>query len=195
MATGLVSLLFGVAGCSSAPVSATPTPTQTTASASPSTSPVPAPSTPSAKAAGQTLIPIQGYTYTTAPAEIRQMLAGLDATGMVTSVGRGVKDSSGAVVAAIVLAQYNPKLTALMKKMTVSQILAGAVKGGKAFGTGKATVTSLVLSGNQVRLLQTSSTVMAVAYKPGGMLIEVFGGVPASVLRVAAAYLAAAASQ
>lgn len=180
MATGLVSLLFGVAGCASAPVSETPAQTIAPANAA------------SAKAAGHTLIPIQGYTYTTAPAGIRQMTAGLDATGMVSSVvGRGVKDSSGAVVAAIVLAQYNPKLTALLKKASISQVLAGAVKGAKAFGKGKATVTSLVLSGNQVRLLRTSSVSFAVAYKPGGLLIEILGGAPGPVIKVATAYLAA----
>jgi hypothetical protein len=120
------------------------------------------------------------------------MTVGLDASGMVSAVvGRGVKDRSGAIVAAIVLSQYNPKLTVLLNKRTVGQVLAGAVKGANAFAPGKDTVTSRVLSGNQVRLFQTASVSMAMAYKPGGKLIEVIGPAPGPVLGVTAAYLAA----
>ncbi len=190
MAACLGSLLFGVVGCAAAPISTTPA--QTAASPSSIPSPASASSTPSAEAAGLTLFPIAGYTYTTPPAAIRQMTVGLDASGMVSAVvGRGVKDRSGAIVAAIVLSQYNPKLTVLLNKRTVGQVLAGAVKGANAFAPGKDTVTSRVLSGNQVRLFQTASVSMAMAYKPGGKLIEVMGPAPGPVLGVTAAYLAA----
>ncbi|MDQ1483234.1 MAG: hypothetical protein QOF35_1310 [Actinomycetota bacterium] len=110
-------------------------------------------------------------------------------------VGSAVKDRSGALVAAIVLAQYNPKLTVLLKKRTVDQVLAGAVQGAKASAPGKATVTSRVFSGSQVRLVHTAAMSMAVSYKPGGKLIEVLGPAPAPVLRVIAAYLAASANR
>jgi hypothetical protein len=63
--------------------------------------------------------------------------------------------------------------------------------GAKAFIPGKATVTSRVLSGNQVRLVRTASASLAISYKTGGKLIEIFGSSSATVLKVAAAYLAA----
>jgi len=111
---------------------------------------------------------------------------------MVSSVrSRGVRDRSGALVGAIVVVQYNPKLTVLLKKRTTSQILAGAVMGAKAFAPGKATVTSRVISGNQVRLIRTASASVAITYKTGGKLVQIFGSSSATVLRVASAYLEA----
>src|ERR1035437_11127809 len=108
MAACLGSLLLRVVGCAAAPISTTPA--QTAASPSSIPSPASASSTPSAEAAGLTLFPIAGYTYTTPPAAIRQMTVGLDASGMVSAVvGRGVKDRSGAIVAAIVLSQYKDR--------------------------------------------------------------------------------------
>jgi len=127
---------------------------------------------------------------------MRQMASGLEATGVVSSVvGRGVKDRSGTLVAAIMVLQYNPKLTALAKKRSASQVLAGAVQGARATSQGKVDVTSLVLSGNQVRLLRTASTSVAIFYVPGGKLFQVIGPAPAPVRRVTEAYLAALTAQ
>jgi hypothetical protein len=155
-AVGLVALLSGTVGCSAASVSTAPTKT----SASPSTS-VPtlsASSTPSAQASALTVISVPGYTYTDPPAEVKQMAEGLDASGMVTStVGRGVKDGSGTEVGAIILFQYNPKLTVLLDKTAPSKILDGAVNDAKANIPGKPTVTAHVLSGSHVRLVQSAS--------------------------------------
>jgi hypothetical protein len=191
---GVVALLLGVVGCSPASVSTAPTQTATSPSSSSST-PF-ASSTPSADAAGLTVIPIPGYTYTTLPAQMKKMADAMDATGMVTSVvGRGVQDGSGTKVAAIMLMQYNPKLTVLIDKRPTSQILDGAAKGARAFTTDKTTVTAHVLSGSQVRLVQTASLSMLVSYKHGGLLIEVFGPSPASVLSFTGAYLRAGANQ
>jgi len=121
------------------------------------------------------------------------MAEGLDASGMVTStVGRGVKDGSGTEVGAIILFQYNPKLTVLLDKTAPSKILDGAVNDAKANIPGKPTVTAHVLSGSHVRLVQSASISMAVAYKQGGQLIEVIGPSPTPVLNFTGAYLAAA---
>jgi hypothetical protein len=142
------------------------------------------------------VIGVPGYTYTTLPAQLQQMSNLVHATGMVTSVaGRGVKDGSGTDVAAIMLLQYNPNMTALLEKRTVNQILDGAAKGAQAFTTGKTTVTTHVLSGRQMRLVQHASQSMGVAYQHGGVLIEVYGPTPASVLSFTSAYLAASSNQ
>jgi hypothetical protein len=126
---------------------------------------------------------------------MKKMSDAMDASGMVTSiVGRGVQDLSGTDVAAIMLMQYNPKLTVLIDKRPTSQILDGAAKGAKAFTTAKATVTAHVLSGSQVRLVQTATLSMTFSYRHGGVLMEVFGPTPASVLRFTGAYLSATAN-
>gem|GEM_PF-3374907 len=162
--------------------------TQTLASHSSSTPS--ASSTTSAAAAGLSVIDVPRYSYTALPAELRQMADGMVTTGMVTStVGYGVKDSSGTEVAAIILFQYNPKLTVLEDKTTPSKILDGAVKGVKAFTPGSTTVTDHVLSGIQVRLIKSASTSMAMAYIHGGQMIEVFGQTPAAALSFTGAYL------
>jgi len=123
------------------------------------------------------------------------MVSNLEATGMVSSVvGNGVADSSGNVVAALVLAQYNPKLTVLLDKQSPTKILGGAVKGAQAFSTGRSTVTNHVLHHTQVRLIQSAQISVAVSYQKGGMLIEVLGPTPAAVLAFMNAYLGATAS-
>src|SRR5450631_2645400 len=137
-AVGVVSLLFGVVGCSSVST----TPAQNAASH--------ASSTPSTDVTGPKVIGVPGYTYTAVPTELKHYTDGLEATGMVTAtVGRGVQDGSGALVAAIFLMQYNPKLTALLDKSSPSQLLDGSAKVVKVLLPGKTTVTAHVLSGNQ----------------------------------------------
>ncbi len=164
--------------------------------ASPSASIPPVSRTTSAAAAGLTVIRVPGYSYTALPPELKPMTDGLDATGMVASVvGRGITNSSGARIAAIVLVQYNPKLAALMDKRPVSALLAGGVKGAQGFIPGKTTVTDHVLSGNQVRLVHSASTSLAMAYKHGGELIEVIGPTPEAVLSFTGAYLLASANR
>jgi hypothetical protein len=136
------------------------------------------------------VIPVPRYSYTALPAELKQIADGMVTTGMVTStVGRGVKDASGTEVAAIIVFQYNPKLTVLMDKTTPSKILDGAVKGARAFIPGRTTVTAHMLSGSEVRLVQAASTSIAVSYKHGGQMIEVFGQTTATVLSFSGAYL------
>jgi hypothetical protein len=167
--------------------------TQTLASPNSST---PSAATTSAIVEELTVIRVPRYSYTALPAELKQMADGMVTTGMVTSsVGRGVKDSSGTEAAAIILFQYNPKLTALMDKTTPSKILDGAVKGARAFTSGRTTVTDQVLSGIQVRLVKSTSTSMAMVYIHGGELIEVFGPAPAAVLSFTDAYLLASANR
>jgi hypothetical protein len=164
--------------------------------ASPSASTPPVSRTTSAAAAGLTVIRVPKYSYTALPPELKPMTDGLDATGMVTSVvGRGITDGSGARIAAIVLMKYNPKLTALMDKRPVSQLLAGGVKGAQGFIPGKSTVTDHVLSGNQVRLIHSASASMAMVYIHGGELIEVFGPTSEGVLSFTGAYLLASANR
>jgi ABC-type Fe3+-hydroxamate transport system substrate-binding protein len=175
--------------------SATSTSPTAAIAASPDSSTASASGKPSAAAAGLTVIRVPGYTYTAPPAELKRIADGMDATGMVTSVvGRGVKDGSGTRVGAIMLTQYNPKLTVLMDKKPASELLTDAVKGIKAFTPGKVTVTDRVLSGTPVRLVQDASTSMAMVYLHGGKLIEVRGPNPAEVLRFTGAYLKASAS-
>jgi hypothetical protein len=164
--------------------------------ASPSASTPPVSRTTSAAAAGLTVIRVPKYSYTALPPELKPMTDGLDATGMVTSVvGRGITDGSGAHIAAIVLMKYNPKLTALMDKRPVSELLAGGVKGAQGFIPGKSTVTDHVLSGNQVRLVHSASASMAMVYIHGGELIEVFGPTREAVLSFTGAYLLASANR
>jgi len=116
----------------------------------------------------------------------------MGATGMVTStVGRGVKDASGTEVGAIMLMQYNPKLTALLDKQSVSKILRGAVAGAQGMIPGKETVTSHVLSGIPVRLLRGKEVSIAIVYTRGGHLMQVIGPEPDPVLTFTGAYLAA----
>ena len=91
--------------------------------------------------------------------------------------------------------QYNPTLTVLMDKRPVGELLAGGVKGAKAFVLGKTTVTDHVLSGSQVRLVQSESTSLAMVYLHGGKLIEVLGSTPAKVLKFTGAYLVASANR
>lgn len=169
------------------------TSTQTLASPNPST-----PSASTTPAIGQepTVLRVPRYNYTALPPELKPMTDGLDATGMVTSVvGRGITDGSGARIAAIVLLQYNPKLTAIMDKRPVSDLLAGGVKGAQGFIPGKTTVTDHVLSGNQVRLVHSASTSLAMVYLHGGELIEVIGATPEAVLSFTGAYLLARANR
>jgi len=169
------------------------TSTQTLASPNPSTT-----SASTTTAIGQelTVIPVPKYSYTALPPELKPMTDGLDATGMVTSVvGRGIKDGSGTRIAAIVIMQYNPKLTALMDKKPVSELLASGVKGVQGFIPGKTTVTNHVLSGNQVRLVHSASTSLAMVYIHGGELIEVIGATPEAVLNFTGAYLLARANR
>jgi hypothetical protein len=190
-AFGVVALFFAVVGCSATSVSTTPTP----AVGSPSSiGPTPSASrTASADAVGLALVPVPGYTYTDPPAELKQAADGLDATGMVTStVGRGVQDGSGAKVGAIMLAQYNPKLTVILDQQTPSQNLDPLTKAFE--GQPGKTVTTHVLSGNQVRLLQGADASIAFAYRHGGVLIEVIGVTPARALSFTGAYLAASAN-
>lgn len=169
------------------------TSTQALASPNPST---PSASTRSAIRQELTVIRVPRYSYTALPPELKPMTDGLDATGMVTSVvGRGITDGSGAHIAAIVLMQYNPKLTAIMDKRPVSQLLAGGVKGAQGFTPGKTTVTDHVLSGNQVRLVHSASTSLAMVYIHGGELIEVIGATPEAVLSFTGAYLLARANR
>jgi hypothetical protein len=164
--------------------------------ASPNSSTPSASSTTSAAAAGLTVIRVPAYSYTALPPQLKPMADGMDATGMVTSVvGRGVKDGSGTQIAAILLMQYNPKLTVLMDKRPASELLAGGVKAVQGFIPGKATVTDHVLSGSQVRLVQSASTSMAMVYIHGGELIEVIGPTPADVLNFTGAYLVASANR
>jgi len=138
------------------------------------------------------VISVPGYTYGTPPAQLRQAAETMGATGMVTStVGRGVKDASGTEVGAIMLMQYNPKLTVLLDKKSISQILGGAVTGMKGMTPGKMTVTSHVLSGSPVRLLRGREVSVAIVYSRGGHLTQVIGPAPAPVLKFTAAYLAA----
>jgi hypothetical protein len=164
--------------------------------ASPSASTPPVSRTTPAAAAGLTVIRVPGYGYTALPPELKPMTDGMDATGMVTSVvGRGITDGSDARIGAIVLMQYNPKLTVLMDKKSVSELLAGGVKGVQGLTPGKTTVTDHVLSGNQVRLIKSASTSMAMAYIHGGQLIEVMGPTSANVLKFTGAYLLASANR
>jgi Na+/H+-translocating membrane pyrophosphatase len=176
-------LLFGVVGCSSVSTA----PTQNAASH--------ASSTPSTDVTGPKVIGVPGYTYSAVPPELKHYTDGLDATGMVTAtVGRGVHDGSGALVAAIFLMQYNPKLTPLLDKSSPSQILDGSAKAVGVLLPGKNTVTAHVLSGNQVRLVHGTKASIAIAYRHGGQLIQVIGPTPAAVLSFTGAYLAASAN-
>jgi hypothetical protein len=132
------------------------------------------------------------------PAQMKQMFTGLNATGMVTSVvGRGVKDDSGSLVAAIVLSQYNPKLTVLLDKLAPAKILDSGIKMMAAVMPDKLTTTTHVLSGSQVRLIHDASLPgsMAMSYIHGGVLVEVIGPTPASVLSFTGVYLAAVANK
>lgn len=182
-AVGVVSLFFGVAGCSSVST----TPTQNAASH--------ASSTPSTDVTGPKVIGVPGYAYTPVPTDLKHYTDGLEATGMVTAtVGRGVQDGSGALVAAIFIMQYNPKLTALMDKSSPSQLLDGSAKVAKVLLPGKTTVTAHVLSGNQVRLVQGAKASIAIVYRHGGQLIQVIGSTPAAVLSFTGAYLATSAN-
>lgn len=164
--------------------------------ASPGASTPPVSRTTSAAAAGLPVTPVPGYSYTALPAELKGLTDGMDSTGMVASVvGRGITDTSGAQIGAIVLMQYNPKLTALMDKRPVSELLAGGVKGAQGFIPGKTTVTDHVLSGSQVRLVESASASMAMAYVHGGELIEVIGPTAANVLTFTGAYLKASVNR
>ncbi|HEY5246880.1 MAG TPA: hypothetical protein VIJ15_00315 [Dermatophilaceae bacterium] len=135
---------------------------------------------------------VPGYTYGEPPATLKQSSEAMDASGMFTStVVRGVKDGSGTEVAAIILMQYNPKMTVLLDKKSPSKILDGGVMGLKASIPGKMTVTSQVLSGTPVRLVKGADVSFAIVYKHGGELIQVAGPKAAPVLKFTGAYLAA----
>lgn len=124
------------------------------------------------------------------------MPAALDATGMVTSfAARGVRDSNGAEVGAIIVSQYNPKLTVMLDKLSPKQLSDATLKMAKAMIPGNPTVTTQVRSGVRVLLVQDPEAAMTVVYKPGGHLIEVAGPKPGPVLDFTTAYLAASASR
>jgi hypothetical protein len=140
------------------------------------------------------VVTVPGYTYSEAPAQLDKAFEAMSATGMVSStIGRSVKEDSGAEVGAVVLMQYNPKLTALLDKKSPGKILDGAVLGAKAMVPGKTTVTSKVLSGSPVRVVQGDQVSLVVFYKHGGQLVQVIGPAPAPLLAFAGAYLAASA--
>lgn len=104
-----------------------------------------------------------------------------------------MQDGSGNLVATIILARYNPKLTVLMEKQSTSKILDGAVTGIKATITGKTTATTYTRSGVQVRVIRTPDMSTAIAYRRGGLLIQVTGPTSTKVLNFMGAYLKAGA--
>jgi len=138
------------------------------------------------------VIKVPGYTYGQPPADFKQTVEAMDATGMFTAtVARSVTDTSGTEVAAIVLFQYNPKPTVFLDKKGTSRVLSDAVAGMNGQYAGKTTVTSHVLFGSQVRLLHGKEVSIAVTYKRGGQMTQVFGQAPAPVLKFTTAYLTA----
>lgn len=194
-ALGLAGLLSGTVGCSAASVTAAPG--QAAASlrhsqATPSTS-----STPSADVGG--LGVISGYTYTVLSPKRQQAVergAHLsDVSGMVTlTAARVVRDSSGAVVGTIMLFQSTPKMTASLDKMP-SKLLDGIVETVRTQLPDKGSVTSYLLSGTQVRMLQSARLSAAVAYRHGGKVFEIIGSKSGPVLRFLGALFAAGATQ
>lgn len=199
---GLAAVLVGAVGCSSAQIAASPTrtgtPTSSASNASPSPgrtdSPKPTPSSKASAPSSQlTVIRVPGYTYTDLPDQLKGTIDALDASGLVSATAaRGVKDGSGNLVAAIILARYNPKLTVLLEKKSTSKILDGAVTGIKALVPGKTEVRTYQRSGVQVRVIRTTNVSTAVCYRRGGLLTQVTGPTPTVILNFLSAYLAAA---
>jgi len=185
----LVALLSGTVGCSTASV---PSSSTQTAASPTSTKSKPRPSsTPAGKASDVAVTSVPGYTYGPPPAGLSKSMKALDALGMFASITtRGVKDSSGTEVGAIILMKYNPKLAVLLDTKDPSAILDGAAKGGKANIPGRSTITTRELFGHPVRLIEGKGMSMVIAYKHGGVLIQAAGPTTLPVLRFAGAYLA-----
>jgi len=134
---------------------------------------------------------VPGYTYGAPPASFKETIQTLDATGMVTAVAsRGVKEASGTEVGAIMLMKYNPKLTVMLDAKDPGKLLDGSAAGSKAQIPGKSTVTTRVLFGTEVRLIESDKLAVVIAYQRGGRLIQVMGPTTLPVIKFAGAYLA-----
>ena len=189
-----VPLVVGLAGCASATSVASPAATPKTTSAAPA-SPTPTPSaTPSGTGEATpepVLATVPGYTYVEVQGAFSSLGEQLKGTGLITAVAaKSVKDAAGKDVAAIFLAQYNPKLSATIDVAPIGQVLDGAAKGAQAFTKEPGKISNQVLAGVPARLFQTKSLSVLVAYKKGGVLVEIFGPNAAELLKFGNAYFA-----
>jgi hypothetical protein len=193
----LASSVLALSACSgSSPTVAAGTPSVTSpAPSSPeSSSPEsssPGSPTPSDTASDEPLLAAApaGYAYTTVPAEFATLQKTVTDSGMATrSEAKGVKDSAGTEVAAIVAFQYNDKLTPSLDKVPVDKVLDGSMKGAKSSLSGRVTTSSLTPGGTHVRVLGSQKLTIAIAYQHGGRLYEVFGPDKAAVAEFVTAY-------
>ena len=137
------------------------------------------------------LASVAGYNYVEVQGAFATLGEQLKSTGLITAVeAKGVTDAAGKNIAAIFLAQYNPKLTAALDVAPIAQVLDGAAKGAQAFTKEPGKISIQVLAGVSARLFQTKSVSVLVAYKKGGVLVEIFGPNAADLLKFGGAYLA-----
>jgi hypothetical protein len=154
-------------------------------------------SSPLASATGASTIdlpPLAGYTYTAAPAGFDKIGLSMKDLGIVTSATvKGVVDKSGRSVAALLVAQYNAKVTAALATQPLTKGLDGAVKGSLGFIPGKAKVTTVTLSGTPVRIVAGKGIAIGFAIRKTGVIVEVFGPDATTIQPILGGYLAATA--
>ena len=202
-------LLLGLTACggSTSGVQASVASPATSAASASSASPTSASSSPSETATPEdtatptgTATPgslevaeISGYTYEDAPPGCGSVQDTMMGTGTVEAAeARSVIDSSGELAAVLLVAQYTDSVVANLDTLPEKIVLGAAIGSAKAAMTGKVTEASVTIGGKRLSIISSKTLTVAVAYFPGGMLVQLYGPIRSAVVAVAKAYVKAA---
>jgi predicted small lipoprotein YifL len=147
-------------------------------------------------AAAEALIPVPGFRYAELPDALAAQMKPLESTGLAASWdGKGVTElKGGRTEVAIIAVEYTPELADTIDAMDEGAVLDTAASSLTGGLHGTVTTHDLRYSGQLVRLLRTPTLAFAVTYLGGGLLVQVVGPAPTSVLAFTQAYLAARAT-
>jgi hypothetical protein len=186
------ALILGTAACSSganqseAASSTSPSASATSGSASPSDAASPSGSG-SPKATAKVDVPaISGYTYGAVPDVFATIGDGFTQSGTVDGVAtRGVYNAKKKLVAVALVADYTDAVTTAMDAVPATSIAAAVAAAKSGLGEGVKETKTKVGDVTVEVLTSTEGLSVAIAYVPGGSLVEVYGPTSTAVKDVA----------